>query len=156
VPLKSTAQHLLLLQFCHRTRPSKGVTLGPKTENCSYCTVLPQRKAQYSDFPYCTVLPQSRARLAKEHGPARESDYGLPRRTSLILLLPKNMAVGVRLCPNTEDFSYCTVSPLNWALDRGPSITVLCCQEMRAQYRGCLLRLCVTKEMGPQKRPSDI
>ena len=66
--------------LCHRTRPSKGVRLGPKTENCSYCTVLPHRKAQHSDFPYCTVLPQSRAKyrgllllycLAKEHGPAR-------------------------------------------------------------------------------------
>jgi len=148
--------------YCHRTRPSKGVRLGPKTENCSYCTVLPQRKAQYSDFPYCTVLPQSRAQyrgllllywLAKEHCPARVSDYygGLllfccchkagpsTGASCYCALMPKNMAQGVRLRPNT-DFSYCTVSPLIRAQDRGPSITVLWCQEMRAQYRGCLLR----------------
>jgi len=44
--------------LCQRTRPSKGVRLGPNTEDFSYCTMSPLIRAQYRVFYYCTVLPR--------------------------------------------------------------------------------------------------
>jgi hypothetical protein len=79
--------------LCQRTRPSKGVGLGPNTEDFSYCSVATEKKPSTVTFRYCSVLPQSRVQyrgllllycVAKEeHGPAWESDYGVLWRTSL-------------------------------------------------------------------------
>jgi len=161
--------------LCQRTRPSKGVRLGPNAEDFSYFTVLPQRKAQYSDF----LLLQC---VATEQGPIQgpsiilysqrtRASKGVRLRSQITayyggLLLLCSVATGkgpvqgpivivlcrqrtrprkgVRLGPNTEDFSYCTMSPLIRAQyrvfyyctvlprDEGPvqglSVTVVCYQ----------------------------
>ena len=91
-------------------------------------------------LPYC---------LAKEHGPARKSDYGLLRGSFLIVLLPQRRAqyrgllllcsVAKKRGPGRES---------DWGLRRGTALIVVS-PLIRAQYRGLLLLYCAAKRCGP-------
>jgi hypothetical protein len=49
-------EHFVTVLFCQRTRPSKGVILGPNTEHFSYCMYSAVTEAFY----YFTVLRRTR------------------------------------------------------------------------------------------------